>query len=590
MMRKLAKYRVKLFTLMVVCFVSFSSLLLLISGIVYYGTYSEIAYREILATKKELLEETSRKLSNYATGIQDTARFLVTSTMFHQYLSEEPVSVFEYVMKSRELYEEFQKLVTVKSDLHSIELYSDWIREYPNIESGSLHRLQDAENEGWLARMERADGSWISAHDYPHTREEDEVVSYVHKIISSRGENLGIIKINVPVHNLFQILGGGEKANPDSYYVVMDARGEYLTSRLPSGVSAHRHLDEMVAEVEGTSFDIILTDTNEPYWMLMQLISRDVLRQSGKEIRTLIIVLFAALMLLSIPLAFWLSRRLTSPIYSIVSGMRTLEKGDFDVRLQGSSIQEYLYLTTHFNRMVQRLRDLIDRLNQEHRDRREAEIQLLHAQIKPHFLYNTLDLIHWRALDYNAQEISMMAHQLSKLFRIGLSNDKWYVTVRDELVHAQCYMMIQTYRQNVEIDYQVNVESDLLDVMIPKIILQPFLENAVLHGFRHRAKDAMIRVSFEQQAADSDELLLVKIVDNGSGLPDDFDLGQSGGIGIRNVQDRIHLFCGSKYGVQVCRAASGGTEVIIRLPLIRSEEEMEKRTRSISHEYHSLSG
>src|SRR5690606_5921376 len=100
--------------------------------------------------------------------------------------------------------------------------------------------------------------------------------------------------------------------------------------------------------------------------------------------------------LLSIPLALLVTKKLTSPIHEIVKGMRALEKGDFDVRMQASNIQEYLYLTTQFNRMVQRLKDLIGRLNQEHRDRREAEIQLLHAQIKPHFLYNTLDMIHWR--------------------------------------------------------------------------------------------------------------------------------------------------------------------------------------------------
>src|SRR5690606_25528069 len=197
-------------------------------------------------------------------------------------------------------------------------------------------------------------------------------------------------------------------------------------------------------------------------WMLYQLISKDVLRQNAEQIGKLVLALLLALILLSIPLAFWVSKRLTAPINGIVEGMRTVEKGDFNVRLQSSSIQEYLYLTTHFNRMIQRLRDLIGRLNQEHRDRREAEMLLLQTQIKPHFLYNTLDLIHWRALDHNAQDISMMVKQLSKLFRIGLSNDKWYVTVRDELAHARCYMAIQQFRQKFDIDYKESTDSDLL--------------------------------------------------------------------------------------------------------------------------------
>jgi sensor histidine kinase YesM len=295
------------------------------------------------------------------------------------------------------------------------------------------------------------------------------------------------------------------------------------------------------------------------------------------------------LILLSIPLALWVSRKLTSPIYRIVEGMRTVEKGDFNVRMDASSIQEYLHLTTHFNRMVHRLKALIGQLNQEHRDRREAEIQLLHAQIKPHFLYNTLDLIHWRALDYNAHEISRMVQQLSKLFRIGLSNDKWYVPVRDELAHARCYMAIQEYRQNFSIEYSENVRSDLMDVIIPKILLQPFLENAVIHGFQHRSDEkAVIQVGFDQREEAGERQLIITITDNGSGLPEGFDIQTTGGIGIRNVMDRIHLYCGPKYGVRVAPGERGGTQVIMKLPLIGHEAEMEQLTRSLSHEYDSL--
>ncbi|MBO9598033.1 MAG: histidine kinase, partial [Cohnella sp.] len=381
-----------------------------------------------------------------------------------------------------------------------------------------------------------------------------------------------------------------DDANSDDYYVIRDSRGNYIASMLPEGFETPIREGKAAQEVAGTHYSVIQTEENSEYWMLQQLIAKDVLVQSGKEIRLLIALLLGGLILLSIPLAFWVSRRLTSPINGMVQGMRAVERGDFNVRMNASSIQEYLYLTTHFNRMVHRLKELIGRLNQEHRDRREAEIQLLHAQIKPHFLYNTLDLIHWRALDYNAHEISQMVQQLSKLFRIGLSNDKWYVAVRDEMLHARCYMAIQEYRQNFNISYEEQVEGDLHDAIVPKIILQPFLENAVIHGNWQKGDKAIVKVAFEQKDDGAGMQLFVTITDNGVGVPEGFDVTKTGGIGIRNVIDRIQLYCGPKYGVQVTPAEGGGTCVVIRLPIVRYEEEMEQLRRSLADEYNSIGG
>ncbi|MFD0670655.1 sensor histidine kinase [Cohnella sp. GCM10027633] len=588
-MRKLVTYPTKLFTLMMLGFIGFSGLLLLVSGFVYYETYSNIAYREIRETKAELLDEKSQNLSNYVTGIQDTALFLVTNTMVQQYLGSPPDSDYDFVTKTRLLNDEFKKLTAVKGGLHSIELYTDWIAGQPQFPSPYLHTLADAKTEGWVARLEETDGFWIASHDELAGGGVLRVVSYAHRISGDRGKLLGIVKINIPERQLFDILNKNDGTpNGDDYYVVRDSRGRYIAAMLPGGFEAPIREGTPPQDVAGAHYSVIQTEENSEYWMLQQLIAKDVLRQSGKEIRLLIIALLGGLLLVTIPLAFWLSRKLTSPINGIVRGMRTVEKGDFNVRMQASSIQEYMYLSTQFNRMVHRLKELVGRLNQEHRDRREAEIQLLHAQIKPHFLYNTLDLIHWRALDYNAHEISQMVQQLSKLFRIGLSNDKWYVAVRDELIHARCYMVIQEYRQNFNIEYSEQVESELHDVIVPKIILQPFLENAVIHGSWQKGEKAIVRVTFEARDEGAGQQLFVTIADNGCGVPEGFDVAKTGGIGIRNVIDRIQLYCGPKYGVQVAPGEQGGTRVVIRLPIIRHEEDMEQLRRSLTHEYDSI--
>jgi two-component system sensor histidine kinase YesM len=610
-MSRLFRYPTKLFKLMVLCFFGLNVFFLLASGFIFYVIYSDLAYTEIREAKKELLAETSQKLSNYVAGVQDTAVFLVTNTMIRDHLSHYPANFFDFYNKSDDVFDEFQKLLSVKSGVHSIELYTDWNEGYKPVQDRFLYGLEDAEEQGWLGGMEKADAYWLPTYNY-EVKDSSSIpmVSYVQRIIGGTGSTLGIIKINIPVKELFRMLSNQyPKVKSDDYYVVMDSNANYIASTLPDDLTYHFGSFDMddrtdVArmfrenpnslgdgEIAGVDYSTVLSQNNTAYWKLVQLIPKDVFVENRRDIQLLTIGLLIVLIVISIPIIFWISKRLTSPIREIVTAMNTVEKGDFNVRLMGSSIHEYQYLSTHFNRMVNRLRELIWQLNKENSDRREAEMHLLQAQIKPHFLYNTLDLIHWRALDYEAQDISQMVHQLSKLFRIGLSNDKWYVSLKDELVHANCYITIQQYRYNFGITYAEHIDHDLFDCLIPKIVLQPFLENAVIHGFHEQREKTTIQVTAESKLVQGEQELWLTISDNGSGLPEGFDIRSTKGIGIRNVIDRIQLYCGLRYGVDIHARAEGGAEVRIRLPLIRDEEEIEQLRRSLSHhEYDTLGG
>lgn len=609
-MRSILKYPTKLFTLIVLCFFGFNVFFLVASGIMFYSTYTDLAYREIKETKIDLLEATSDKLSNYVSGIEDTALFLVTNEMIRDYLSSRPENFFDFRSKTKDIYEHFQKMLSVKVGVHSIELYTDRYQGYTPVQDRFLYSLADADQQGWYEHLAIADGFWITTHPYEGSTGTFEMVSYVHRIIGNRGDTLGIIKINIPDQELFRIVSKQYSTQGSGdYYVLMDSVGKYITSTLPEDLSYRIESSTIVEREEfaqifrenpsrledgiisGRIYNAIHSNSRSPNWKLIQLIPTDVFLENRREIQLLTIGMLIALIVISIPIIVWISKKLTSPIREIVAGMNTLEKGDFNVRLKSSNIHEYQYLSTHFNRMVNRLRDLIWQLNKENSDRREAEMHLLQAQIKPHFLYNTLDLIHWRALDYKADDISQMVHQLSKLFRIGLSNDKWYVSVKDELMHANCYITIQQYRYNFGITYQEHIDHDLFDCLIPKIVLQPFLENAVVHGFRERKDLTTIQVRVQSKSVQDELQLWLTITDNGCGLPEGFDIRTSRGIGIHNVIDRIHLYCGLRYGVDINSLDEGGTEVRIRLPLIKDQEEIERLRRSLSHhEYDSIGG
>lgn len=181
-------------------------------------------------------------------------------------------------------------------------------------------------------------------------------------------------------------------------------------------------------------------------WRLVQTIPvytlLSPLRQAGWQILGIAVLG----LLSSAVLAYLFVRQIIRPLRQLIKRMRQLEKGDFDTRVQLSFTEEYAHLAYGFNHMASQLTTLMEQVKDESRAKREAQTGLLEAQIKPHFLYNTLDMIHWRALDYEAKDISRMIVQLSKLLRIGLSGGRLFIRVRDELEHARCYVNIQSER------------------------------------------------------------------------------------------------------------------------------------------------
>ncbi|WKL04697.1 sensor histidine kinase [Paenibacillus amylolyticus] len=307
-------------------------------------------------------------------------------------------------------------------------------------------------------------------------------------------------------------------------------------------------------------------------WRLVQTIPvytlLSPLRQAGWQILGIAVLG----LLCSAVLAYLFVRQIIRPLRQLIKRMRQLEKGDFDTRVQLSFTEEYAHLAYGFNHMASQLTTLMEQVKEESRAKREAQTGLLEAQIKPHFLYNTLDMIHWRALDYEAKDISRMIVQLSKLLRIGLSGGRLFIRVRDELEHARCYVNIQAERLPFSIQYQEKIDPRIRGCYIPKIILQPFIENAVMHG---HPEEGTLRIQVHMHEVEGPyEDIVIRIMDNGRGLPEGWKLEETCGIGVRNVHQRIQLYCGKRYGVQLGDRESGGVEVTITLPRIETDEQL----------------
>ena len=296
------------------------------------------------------------------------------------------------------------------------------------------------------------------------------------------------------------------------------------------------------------------------HWRLVQTIPTRTLLASTYKAGWYVLWIGVAGLLLSALLAYLFVNNMIRPLRRLMMEMKKLERGDFNARATSAFTEEYAQLSYSFNHMVSRIKDSMEHVQKESKAKRDAQTSLLEAQIKPHFLYNTLDMIHWRALDYKAEDISFMITQLGKLLRIGLSGGNIFIRVRDELEHARCYVSIQKERLPFSIRYTEEIEPQTRGCYIPKIILQPLIENSVIHGKPQQESDALqisLTVRERHGAGQRKELELV-LTDNGKGLPEDWTMDKATGIGIRNVHQRIGLYCGSLYGLQLANGEHGG--------------------------------
>lgn len=272
-------------------------------------------------------------------------------------------------------------------------------------------------------------------------------------------------------------------------------------------------------------------------------------------------------------------KRITKPIEELCEYTMKLADGNLEVSAPKSNIREIKVLGEQYDQMVIRIGELIRHIKEEQELKRKTELKLLQAQINPHFLYNTLDTIVWLAEGKQHQEVVEMITALSSFLRIGLNNGRDFITIKEEAEHIKSYLLIQHFRYEDIMDYEIDFEERIRDYSILKLTLQPIVENALYHGIKNCRKKGFLRISGWQENED----ILLKVEDNGIGMkPDevkkmehqiaggskaDFHVGE--GFGIANVAERIRLNFGEAYGLTIESEYGVGTAVTVRIPAVR---------------------
>ncbi|WP_339279365.1 histidine kinase [Paenibacillus sp. FSL W8-1187] len=245
-----------------------------------------------------------------------------------------------------------------------------------------------------------------------------------------------------------------------------------------------------------------------------------------------------------------------------------------------------------FERMTERVNQMVKERYMLEMKQQEMELMTLHTQITPHLLYNTLDSIYWMAIDKDKPELARMVKDLSSLLRIGLSRGRELVPVREELQHIQAYVRLQLERYNHVFAVHWDVAEEMLETVVPKVILQPIVENAILHGVGKMDGEGEVWVRILPSGS---ELLLV-VEDNGFKAADPDKMNRlmsrsdGEGYGVRNVDRRIKLHFGNRYGIRYSARPEGGTRAELRMPLLREEQAEEQKQNQRIHDGNDRKG
>ena len=339
---------------------------------------------------------------------------------------------------------------------------------------------------------------------------------------------------------------------------------------------------------EGVHFDknviYTVTTTKDGLWRVVGLSFTDEL---NLEIRSQIIFsiaisfLFCGIIALIVLRIY--SKIVNAPAQSIIKAMNAFEKQAENFRYSGGNeaVAELRIISSSFEHMAKTIQSLMERVHMEEKELRKTELKALQAQINPHFLYNTLDSIQWMCEQGKTKDAAEMVRALARLFRISISRGRELITLREELQHAENYLIIQSYRYRSQFSYTIDASDGLMNCLCNKITIQPLIENAIYHGIDRMVEKGEIKISVKP-AVDASDDILITVSDNGIGMTKEQcskilakDRSDSGGIGVKNVNDRLKIYFGEKYGLSIESELDVGTTVTVRIPKIDKEAQNE---------------
>ena len=583
------------FTVLSVCCMCFL-------GVMLYQQFTRKAENLTVENARQLLNQTTINLEDYLRNMRR-----ISDAMYYTVIKNTDIGSESLEDAMTLLYEANKdKLVSVACYTNDGRLTaaSPIATEKTGVDVSSQKWFQDAEGE--LENFHFSTPHVQNLFDDPSYRYYW-VVSLSRTVELTRNGNslLGVLLVDMNYSSIEQLL---EKANSDTsgeYVYLMASDGEiiYHPKQNMIHMGMYQENNNKAAGYEDTTVEenfrgekrlVTVKTISYTGWKLVSVVPMKSFSMGMTGMRNLVVLLVALTVLAAVLLNQMVSARISKPLRRLNNSVKEWEAGNMnpDIYIGGSMEVEHLGKTLQST--VSQIHQLMDDIVVEQEEKRKSELDALQSQINPHFLYNTLDSIVWMITGERYDDAVFMITQLASLFRISLSKGKTVIRIEDEVKHAQNYMNIQKirYKNSFEVDFQI--EEEILDGCIVKLVLQPLLENAIYYGMEYMDGEGEIHVRGYRKDKD----IYLEVEDNGLGMPEEEAAEllngkerphkHGSGVGLVNVHSRLKLRFGENYGLLIHSCPDEGMLVQIHIPYVQYTEETQKLLES-GRSYSSVS-
>ena len=412
------------------------------------------------------------------------------------------------------------------------------------------------------------------------SKTDNSVITILHYPLRNEQGYYGFINAAINLHHLTDIVSNIDFYEGESF--IMDTSSNLYTKvQTISAQDTENIMNNVMLHLDTTSsfsldkytYYYTKIPANENWYLCTKVETANLTKETSSFILMLtsLLVLFT---LITIVVCIYLSRSITKPISNL---NETMQKASSNLQIVAdqSDIEEINSLSHSFNQLIRKIDNLLKKIKEDAKLQRQSEIKVLQAQINPHFLYNTLDALNWKALQHQDAEMTTLIRSLCDFYRISLSNGDEFIPIKDEIKHVECYLKIQSIRFKNQFTYDLEVEPHLLSMYCLKILLQPLIENAITHGLRPLDHHGEIHIRIFTQ----ENNIIMTVEDNGVGMSDQMLDEVNNGLsnqalhkyGLYNINQRIRLTYGETYGIHIQSQLNSGTKVTVTIPQIKVE-------------------
>lgn len=549
-------------------------------GMIYYYKATNIIEEELIKNVQYSVSRLTLDINSFTQKINDISDSIAINTVIRQTLmASSNQSNFETQLDNYHTINEIYNAMPYESAIYKCRVFLENAFENLNHTIDFLN-MEKASSGDWYEKVNQLNGKlyWTNSYNYDVQNKRYERLTSCVRVIKDYGQTgrvISYISLDVREREIYNLIEGAEKAIGGEIYLT-DNDDIIISCKNEDNIG--KDIDLITPDLLANRREIVIHEYLPKLdWNIVAIVSLQNFINKTRVIFISLLQVSAVTFLLSIVLATLLSLNITSRIRKLIDFIRKVDAERCGDRLIAdvSYKDEITELINAFNNMVYENHILVNEVYKKNLEKKSAEIKLLQAQINPHFLYNALDTVNWMAFRYNAKDIMKFLKKLSNFYRLSLSMGRSIVSIDNEIEHIQSYINIQKVKTNNEIEVSFKISPEILNFSIPKLTLQPIVENAVIHGIQEADERKGI---IEITGAMDNSIIKLTVADNGIGMSEDViketldsiqkPTDNSRGYGLRNVNQRIKHYFGDKYGINISSERGEGTLVEVCFPAL----------------------